>query len=64
MLNNIFTVKSLICCLCYYNSTEKLDSRLPKKRGGIQFLSISRQLHHWSSFIFSIASQHDLGIGH
>ncbi len=31
--------------------------------GGILFLSI-RKLQPWSNFIFSIASEHDLDIGH
>ncbi len=42
----------------------KLDSRLPTTRGGIPFLSIRTQLQPWYNFIFSIASQHDLDIGH
>ena len=45
----------------------KLDSWLPATRGGIPFFehqNICVKLQPWSNLIFSIASQHDLDIGH
>ncbi len=41
-----------------------LDSRLLAMQGSILFLSIRTQLQRWINFIFSIASKHDLDIGH